>query len=52
ARNCVYHDIAQKHQEICQFDLALISHLLNSEIELEECLAKEGSICCFKLDKK
>jgi predicted ArsR family transcriptional regulator len=49
ARNCIYHDIAQKHQEICQFDLALMSRLLNSEIELEECLAKSGCICQFKI---
>lgn len=49
ACNCVYHDIAQKHEEICQFDLALISSLLNSEIELEECLAQSGCVCRFKL---
>ncbi len=49
ARNCIYHDIAQKHQEICQFDLALMSRLLDSEIELEECLAKSGCICQFKI---
>ena len=49
ARNCIYHDVAQKHQEICQFDLALMSRLLDSEIELEECLAKSGCICQFKI---
>jgi len=49
ARNCIYHDIAQKHQEICQFDIALMSRLLDSEIELEECLAKSGCICQFKI---
>ncbi|MDQ7091892.1 MAG: HTH domain-containing protein [Methylococcales bacterium] len=51
ACNCIYHDIAQKHQEICQFDLALISSLLNTDIELEECLAKSGHICQFNVLK-
>ncbi len=51
ARNCVYHDIAQQHPEICQFDLALMNHLLDSEVELEQCLAKGDSVCCFKLKK-
>ena len=52
ARNCVFHDIAQKHQEICQFDLALMNRLLDNDVELEECLAKKGATCCFKLTNK
>lgn len=49
AYNCVYHDVAQKHQEICEFDLALIRSLLGREIELEDCFAKGGSSCCFRV---
>lgn len=52
AHNCVYHDLAQQHNEICEFDNALVSSLLNTEIELEECIAKGGCSCRFKiLDK-
>ncbi len=47
ARNCVYHDLAQKHSEVCEFDLALISTLLGDEVEQLECLAKGGDICGF-----
>ncbi len=47
ARNCVYHDLAQKHEEVCEFDLALMSTLLDSDIEHLECLAKGGEVCHF-----
>lgn len=49
ACNCIYHDLAQKHEEICEFDRALISSLLNKEIEQLECMAKGGCICRFKI---
>jgi predicted ArsR family transcriptional regulator len=48
ARNCVYHDLAQKHAEICEFDLALMSTLLDGEIEHLECLVKGDEVCRFK----
>jgi len=51
ARNCVYHDLAQKHEEVCEFDLALMSTLLDSEIEHLECLAKSGEVCHFCCEK-
>ncbi len=47
ARNCVYHDLAQKHIEVCAFDLALMSTLLDDEVEQLECLAKGDNICGF-----
>lgn len=49
ACNCIYHDLAQKHEEICQFDRTLISTLLDKEIEQVECMAKGGAVCCFKI---
>ncbi len=51
ARNCIYHDLAQKYDEVCELDKALISQLLNKEIELVECMAKKGHICKFKINK-
>ena len=49
ACNCIYHDLAQKHEEICEFDRALITSLLDKEIEHVECMAKGGAVCRFKI---
>ena len=49
ACNCIYHDLAQKHDEICELDKTLISTLLDKETELVECIAKGGHICRFKI---
>lgn len=50
AHNCVYHDLAQTHPEICEFDIALMSTFLDQEVELIECLAKGGCACRFKIN--
>jgi predicted ArsR family transcriptional regulator len=47
ATNCVYHDLAQKHQEICQFDLALMSSLLGRDVKQASCMAKGDCLCRF-----
>ena len=52
ACNCIYHDLAQKHEEICEFDKTLISTLLDKEIEHIECMAKGGAVCRFKIINK
>lgn len=49
ACNCIYHDLAQKHEEICEFDRALITALMDKPIEHEECMAKGGCVCRFKI---
>ncbi|MEC4748484.1 HTH domain-containing protein [Methylomicrobium sp. Wu6] len=51
AHNCVYHDLVQKHDEICEFDLALISTLLDQKVEQVACLAKGDCACTFKVRK-
>ncbi|MCF6250070.1 MAG: ArsR family transcriptional regulator [Methylococcaceae bacterium] len=51
ACNCIYHDLAQKHDEICELDKTLISTLLDKETELVECIAKGGHICSFKIKR-
>lgn len=51
ACNCIYHDLAQKHDEICELDKTLISLLLDKDVELVECMAKEGHVCRFKIKK-
>jgi predicted ArsR family transcriptional regulator len=49
AHNCVYHDLAQSHPEICEFDIGLMSTFLEQEVKLTECLAKGGCACRFKI---
>jgi predicted ArsR family transcriptional regulator len=52
ACNCIYHDLAQKHEEICEFDKTLMASLLDKDIELVECMAKGGTTCRFKIINK
>lgn len=54
ACNCIYHDIAQQHNEVCELDKSLVSTLLDRKIELVDCMAKGQHVCCFKIknDKK
>ncbi|MDP7537233.1 MAG: HTH domain-containing protein [Methylococcales bacterium] len=50
AHNCVYHELAQSHPEICEFDIGLMSTFLEQEVKLTECLAKGGCACRFKIN--
>jgi predicted ArsR family transcriptional regulator len=52
AYNCIFHDLAQKHNEICQFDIAMMTSLLDKDVELTECMAKGSGVCCFKIINK
>lgn len=49
ASNCIYHELAQKHQELCEFDLALMSALLDKDVEQLRCMAKGDGNCCFRV---
>lgn len=49
ACNCIYHDLAQKYQDICEFDLKLMSSLLDKEVEQLSCMAKGDGNCCFRV---
>ncbi|HET8902330.1 MAG TPA: HTH domain-containing protein [Holophagaceae bacterium] len=52
AVNCVYHSVAKKHPELCQFDVSLIEHASGMEVKLETCIAKGGASCRFCVKKK
>lgn len=52
AYNCVYHDLAKKHQAICEFDLALMSALLDKNIKHATCMAKGDCACRFIVEEK
>lgn len=45
AHNCVYHDLAKTHNEVCQFDISLLKSLLGADIEHKSCMAR-GDDCC------
>lgn len=48
ADNCVFHDLALKDPEVCQFDLALMSTFTESRVEHQECMARGGHVCRFR----
>lgn len=47
ARNCVYHDLAKAHQEVCALDLGLLDGLLEQKVIQRECMVRGGSACRF-----
>jgi len=48
AYNCVFHDLAEQHSEVCALDIALISKLSNKPVEQTECMVRGGACCRFK----
>ena len=48
ADNCVFHDLARKNPEVCQFDLALLAGYTGSKVELRDCMARGDHVCRFK----
>jgi len=52
ADNCVFHDLAQKDPDICQFDLSLISSFTDSAVDNPECMARGGHVCRFRFRPK
>src|SRR5690606_13163268 len=52
ARNCVYHDLAAEHPEVCRLDLALLGALLGGDVQHIECMVRGGRACRFRLLKR
>jgi len=51
AKNCVFHDLAVENAAVCELDRSLISTLLESKIEQQECMVKGGDSCRFCISK-
>ena len=52
ATNCVYHAVAKKHPELCQFDVKFIQNATGGmNVKLESCIARGGSVCRFCIKK-
>jgi len=48
ADNCVFHELAMTHPEVCHFDLALLSGYTGNKVELHECMSRGGRVCRFR----
>jgi len=49
ADNCVFHTLARQHEEICQFDLAIMSGFSGQSVEHQSCMARGDNVCRFRL---
>ncbi len=49
ADNCVFHTMAKKDLEICHLDRGLMETFTDSKVEHNECMARGGNVCRFKL---
>jgi predicted ArsR family transcriptional regulator len=47
AHNCVYHDLANAHPQVCEVDLALMHKLAGVKPEHKACMVRGDSICRF-----
>lgn len=52
ADNCIFHHLALRNPDVCEFDLALLSSFTESEVEHQECMAKNGNVCRFRLRER
>jgi len=49
ASNCVFHKLAQKHREICRFDIAMLEAGTGRWIDHCACMARGDNLCRFRL---
>jgi predicted ArsR family transcriptional regulator len=52
ADNCVFHTMAKKDLEICHLDRGLMETFTDSKVEQNECMARGGNVCRFKLKSR
>lgn len=51
AYNCVFHDLAKRHPDVCRFDLAFMEAATGRPIQHMECLVRGGHACRFHIGK-
>lgn len=51
AYNCVFHDLAKTHPDVCRFDLAFMEAATGRHIQHMECLVRGGQACRFRIGK-
>ena len=47
ATNCVFHHLASRFPDVCEFDLALLEQVVQRPVLHEECMVKGGTACRF-----
>jgi predicted ArsR family transcriptional regulator len=52
AHNCIFHQLAAAHPEICAFDLGFMEKFANAEVEHVECMARGQHVCRFRFQSK
>ena len=52
ATHCVYHSLATRFPEVCQFDVSLLSKLTGAEVVHEQCIVRGGGTCRFRFKTK
>jgi predicted ArsR family transcriptional regulator len=52
ADNCVFHTMAKKDLEICPLDRGLMETFTDGKVEQNECMARGGNVCRFKLKSR
>jgi predicted ArsR family transcriptional regulator len=52
ARNCVFHQLAAAHPEVCAFDLGFMEKFANAKVEHVECMARGQHVCRFRFQNK
>jgi predicted ArsR family transcriptional regulator len=49
AYNCVFHELAKAHPDVCRFDLAFMEAATGRPVQHMECLLRGGHACRFRL---
>ncbi|MBJ7576143.1 hypothetical protein [Luteimonas sp. MC1828] len=49
AFNCVFHDLARQHPQVCRFDLAYMEATTGRRVHHVECIVRGGHACRFRL---
>lgn len=52
AFNCVFHAIAARQPQVCQFDLAFMEAASGHRIRHMECIIRGGGVCRFRIGEK
>ncbi|MBN50581.1 MAG: hypothetical protein CMN85_13695 [Spongiibacteraceae bacterium] len=51
AYNCIYHHLAEKHPEVCEFDIAFLESASKKSVTHTECIVRGGHCCRFSIGK-
>jgi predicted ArsR family transcriptional regulator len=52
ARNCVFHELAQRFPAVCEFDLGFMEAATGRKVEHRECMVRGGAVCRFRFAGK